>query len=45
MSDALAQLIARWKDDAGGAYRSWFLWEQRIKSFRQAVEAVSRVLV
>lgn len=32
--DALRTLIARWRDDAGGTYRSWFLWEERLKNFR-----------
>lgn len=30
----LTTLIQRWKDDSGGTYRSWFLWEERIKNFR-----------
>ncbi len=33
MSDIRA-LIARWRDDPGGTYRSWFLWEERLKNFR-----------
>lgn len=31
---AFAALIARWKEDPGGTYRSWFLWDQRLKNFR-----------
>ena len=27
-------LIARWRDDPGATYRSWFLWEERLKNFR-----------
>jgi type II restriction enzyme len=27
-------LIARWREDQGGTYRSWFLWEERLKNFR-----------
>jgi type II restriction enzyme len=30
----LRALIARWREDAGGTYRSWFLWEERLKNFR-----------
>jgi type II restriction enzyme len=30
----LEELIRRWKDDAGGTYRTWFLWEERLKNFR-----------
>jgi len=44
MNDALAQLIARWKDDAGGTYRSWFLWEQRIKNFRSIRAGIAEVV-
>jgi len=32
--DAIAELIGRWRNDPSGAYRSWFLWEERIKNFR-----------
>ena len=35
MSTSLVrQLIERWRDDDGGTYRRWFLWEERIKNFR-----------
>jgi type II restriction enzyme len=44
MNDALAQMIARWKDDAGGTYRSWFLWEQRIKNFRSIRAGIGEVV-
>lgn len=27
-------LISRWKNDPGGTYRTWFLWEERLKNFR-----------
>lgn len=30
----LRTLIARWKDDPGATYRTWFLWEERLKNFR-----------
>ncbi len=33
MSDIRA-LIERWRDDPGAIYRSWFLWEERLKNFR-----------
>ena len=32
--DPLRTLIARWRDDPGGTFRSWFLWEERLKNFR-----------
>lgn len=33
-TNALSALIARWREDAGGTYRTWFLWEERLKNFR-----------
>ena len=30
----LRALIARWRDDPGGTYRAWFLWDERLKNFR-----------
>ncbi len=30
----LRRLIERWREDQGGTYQSWFLWEERIKNFR-----------
>ncbi len=27
-------MISHWKGDTGGTYRSWFLWDERIKNFR-----------
>jgi type II restriction enzyme len=32
--DPLRSLITRWRDDPGGTYRGWFLWEERLKNFR-----------
>lgn len=31
---AVTTLIQRWRDDPGGTYQSWFLWEERLKNFR-----------
>jgi type II restriction enzyme len=33
-SEPLRTLVSRWRDDPGGTYRSWFLWEERLKNFR-----------
>ncbi|MBI2214794.1 MAG: type II restriction endonuclease [Acidobacteria bacterium] len=30
----LRTVIARWRDDMGGTYRTWFLWDERLKNFR-----------
>ncbi len=32
--DSLRKLVARWRDDPGATYQTWFLWEERIKNFR-----------
>ena len=33
MHDPLRTLITRWREDPGGTYRTWFLWEERLKNF------------
>ena len=30
----IARLIEHWRGDLGGTYRTWFLWEERLKNFR-----------
>ncbi len=30
----LERLLRHWRDDPGATYRSWFLWEERLKNFR-----------
>ena len=32
--DLLGTLLDRWREDSAGAYRRWFLWEERLKNFR-----------
>ena len=42
---AVRELVLRWRDDPGGTYRTWFLWEERVKNFRsirRGIEQVSR---
>lgn len=39
-----ATLIQRWKDDPGGTYRTWFLWEERIKNFRSIRSGIAQVV-
>lgn len=39
-----AALIARWKEDPGGTYRTWFLWEQRLKNFRSIRAGIAEVV-
>ena len=42
--DAVATMIARWREDAGGTYRSWFLWEERLKNFRSIRRGLALVI-
>src|SRR5581483_1492545 len=42
--DILATMIARWRDDAGGTYQSWFLWEERLKNFRSIRRGLAKVV-
>ncbi len=43
-NDRLRTLITRWKDDNGGTYRSWFLWEERLKNFRSIRRGLGQVV-
>lgn len=42
--DPLRTLISRWRDDSDGAYRSWFLWEERLKNFRSIRRGLGQVV-
>ena len=44
MSHPVATLISRWKDDPHGTYRTWFLWDQRLKNFRSIRRGISQVV-
>jgi type II restriction enzyme len=37
-------LIERWREDAGGTYRTWFLWEERLKNFRSIRRGIAEVV-
>ena len=37
-------LITRWREDPGGTYRSWFLWEERLKNFRAIRRGILQVV-
>lgn len=43
-SDALDTLLTRWRADAGGTYRTWFLWEERLKNFRSIRRGLAAVV-
>ncbi|MFH2078014.1 MAG: type II restriction endonuclease [Pseudomonadota bacterium] len=40
----LAPLLEHWRLDAGGTYRTWFLWEERIKNFRSIRRGLQAVV-
>lgn len=44
MTDPVATLISRWKEDPHSTYRSWFLWDQRLKNFRSIRRGISQVV-
>ncbi|MEV8367903.1 hypothetical protein [Streptomyces niveus] len=41
--DLLAQTIERWRGDPAATYRSWFLWEERIKNFRSIRRGLAQI--
>ncbi len=42
--DTLRTLITRWREDTGGTYRAWFLWEERLKNFRSIRRGLAEVV-
>jgi type II restriction enzyme len=40
----LQALISRWRDDPGGTYCNWFLWEERLKNFRSIRRGLAQVV-
>ena len=44
LSDAMRALIQRWREDPGATYRSWFLWEERVKNFRSIRRGIQQVV-
>lgn len=43
-TDTLRELIVRWRDDPGGTYRTWFLWDERLKNFRSIRRGIQLVV-
>jgi hypothetical protein len=41
---ALRPLIERWREDPGATYRTWFLWEERLKNFRSIRRGLQAVV-
>lgn len=44
VSDFLPTLIENWRADPSATYRSWFLWEERIKNFRSIRRGLQAVV-
>lgn len=44
MSEAVQFLLERWRADPNGTYRSWFLWEERLKNFRSIRRGLQEVV-
>ena len=43
-SDPVRCLLGRWRDDPGGTYQTWFLWEERLKNFRSIRRGIAAVI-
>jgi type II restriction enzyme len=43
-SETIRTLITRWQEDTGGTYRTWFLWEERLKNFRSIRRGIAQVV-
>lgn len=41
---SVRNLVARWRDDPGGTYQTWFLWEERLKNFRSIRRGIEKVV-
>jgi type II restriction enzyme len=42
--DLVNLLISRWRDDPNATYRSWFLWDERLKNFRSIRRGIGHVV-
>lgn len=41
--DWIGALVRHWREDPGATYRTWFLWEERIKNFRSIRRGIQAV--
>lgn len=44
MPDRLQELIEQWRDDPSATYRTWFLWDERLKNFRSIRRGIAQVV-
>ncbi len=42
--DPWVTLLTRWREDRGGTYQTWFLWEERLKNFRSIRRGIAAVV-
>jgi type II restriction enzyme len=42
--DRLQELIEQWRDDPSATYRTWFLWDERLKNFRSIRRGIGQVV-
>jgi type II restriction enzyme len=42
--EILRKLIEAWRADVGGTYRTWFLWNERLKNFRSIRRGIGEVV-
>lgn len=40
----IGNLVRHWREDPGASYRTWFLWEERIKNFRSIRRGLQAVI-
>ena len=43
-TDPLRLLLERWRADSKGTFRTWFLWEERLKNFRSIRRGIAEVV-
>lgn len=44
MLPPMRSLLARWREDPSATYRTWFLWEERLKNFRSIRRGIATVV-
>ena len=43
-AESIRTLVSRWREDPSGTYRTWFLWEERLKNFRSIRRGITKVV-
>jgi len=42
--DLIRDLVTRWREDPVATYRTWFLWDERLKNFRSIRRGIDQVV-